>query len=57
MEYAVKAETKDGEVVTLKRGFATQSDAEDYPIHMSLWRRVWVEPVEPLAPHSLRSAD
>ena len=57
MEFAVKAETKDGEVVTLKRGFATQSDAEDYPIHMSLWRRVWVEPVEPLAPHSLRSAD
>ena len=54
MEYAVRAETKEGDVVTLKRGFASRSDAEDYPIHMSLWRRIWVELVEPLAPHSLR---
>jgi hypothetical protein len=45
MEYAVKAETKEGEVVTLKRGFASRSDAEDFPIHMNLWRRVWVERV------------
>ncbi len=47
MEYAVRAETKEGDVVTLKRGFASRSDAEDYPIQMNLWRRVWVEPVEP----------
>jgi hypothetical protein len=44
MEYAVKAETKKGEVVTLQRGFRTKSDAEDYPVRLSLWRRVWVEP-------------
>jgi hypothetical protein len=30
MEYAVRAETK-GDVVTLKRGFPSRSDAEDYP--------------------------
>jgi hypothetical protein len=47
MEYVVRAETKEGDVVTLKRGFQSRSDAEDYPIHLHLWRRVWVEPVEP----------
>ena len=45
MEYAVRAETKEGDVVTLKRGFPSRSDAEDYPIHLHLWRQVWVEPV------------
>jgi hypothetical protein len=44
MEYAVRAETKEGDVVTLKRGFPSRSDAEDHPIHLHLWRRVWVEP-------------
>jgi hypothetical protein len=36
MEYAVRAETKEGDVVTLKRGFPSLSDAEDYPIRLSL---------------------
>ncbi len=31
MEYAVRAETKEGDVVTLKRGFPSLSDAEDIP--------------------------
>jgi hypothetical protein len=44
MEYAVRAETKEGDVVTLKRGFTSLSDAEDYPVRLSLWHRVWVEP-------------
>jgi hypothetical protein len=56
MEYAVRAETKGDDVVTLKRGFSSQADAEDYPIHMSLWWRVWVEPVKPSAPNAPRSA-
>ena len=43
MEYAVKAETKEGDVIILRRGFQTRADAEDYPIRLSLWRRVWVE--------------
>ena len=43
MEYAVKAETKEGDVITLRRGFPSRSDAEDYPVRLSLWRRVWVE--------------
>jgi hypothetical protein len=41
MEYAVRAETKEGDVVTLKRGFPSVSDAEDYPVRLYLWRRVW----------------
>jgi hypothetical protein len=44
MEYAVRAETKEGDLVTLKRGFPSLSDAEDYPVRLYLWRRVWVEP-------------
>jgi hypothetical protein len=43
MEYAVKAETKEGDIVTLRRGFPSRSDAEDFPVRLSLWRRVWVE--------------
>ena len=43
MEYAVKAETKEGDVIILRRGFQTRADAEDYSIRLSLWRRVWVE--------------
>ncbi len=53
MEYAVKAETKEGDVITLRRGFQTRADAEDFPIRLSRWRRVWVErqlsePISPL---------
>ena len=36
MEYAVRAETKEGDVVTLKRGFPSLSDAEDYPVRLHL---------------------
>ena len=36
MEYAVRAETKEGDVVTLKRGFPSLSDAEDYPIRLCI---------------------
>ena len=36
MEYAVRAETKEGDVVTLKRGFPSVSDAEDYPVRLYL---------------------
>jgi hypothetical protein len=56
MEYAVRAETKEGDVVTLKRGFPSRSDAEDHPIRLHLWRRVWVERVEAYAPNSPPSA-
>ena len=40
MEYAVKAETKEGDVITLRRGLPSRSDAEDYPVRLSLWRRI-----------------
>jgi hypothetical protein len=46
MEYAVKAETHEGKVLTLRRGFASQEEAEDHPIQMSRWKRVWVEPID-----------
>jgi hypothetical protein len=52
MEYALRAETKEGDVVTLKRGFPSVSDAEDYPVRLYLWRRVWVEPDVPQQPLS-----
>jgi hypothetical protein len=45
MEYAVKAETKEGDVIILRRGFPSRSDAEDHPVRLSLWKRVWVERV------------
>lgn len=46
MEYAVKAETKEGAVLVLRRGFASREDAEDHPVTMSLWKRVFVEEIE-----------
>lgn len=46
MEFAVKAETHAGKVMTLRRGFPTEEAAEDHPVQMSLWKRVWVEPLE-----------
>lgn len=44
-EYAVKAETHDGSIMTLRRGFVSREDAEDHPVKASLWKRVWVESV------------
>ena len=45
LEYAVKAETHEGNVMVLRRGFASQASAEDHPVKIALWRRVWVEPI------------
>jgi hypothetical protein len=44
--YIVKAETHEGAILTLRKGFATQSEAEDHPVTMKFWKRVWVEPDE-----------
>ena len=49
MEYAVKAETYEGEVVTLREGFPSRAVAEDFPVRLAKWRRVWVERSEPEA--------
>ena len=46
MEYAVKAETHEGHVVILRRGFASTEDAEDHRVKLSQWRRVWIEQIE-----------
>ena len=43
MEYVVKAQSRDGKIAVLKRGFASKEEAEDHPIRMSDWKRVWVE--------------
>lgn len=45
-EYAVKGETFEGKVMTLRRGFGSRDDAEDHPVQMKLWKRVWVEPIK-----------
>jgi hypothetical protein len=50
LEYAVKAETKEGSVLTLRRGFLSEDEASDHPVQMSLWKRVWVEAIGQLAP-------
>lgn len=42
-EYVIKAETKLGNVLRLRGGFASREDAEDHPVKLSLWNRVWVE--------------
>ena len=46
MEYAIKVETLEGKVLILRRGFASQEEAEDHPIRMSHWKRVWVEAIQ-----------
>ena len=47
MEYVVKGETPEGEITIVKRGFASREEAEDHPIRMSHWKRVWVELIQP----------
>lgn len=42
-EYAVKAETKKGEILILQRGFRTKAEAEDLTVRQSEWKRVWVD--------------
>ncbi len=49
MEYAVKAETHEGKIVTLRDGFPSRAVAEDFPVRLATWRRVWVERIEPEA--------
>jgi hypothetical protein len=46
-EYAVKAETHDGKVVTLRERFPSREVAEDFPVRLAKWRRVWVERIKP----------
>jgi hypothetical protein len=46
MEYAVKAETHEGKIVTLHEGFPSRAVAEDFPVKLAKWRRVWVERIE-----------
>ena len=50
IEFAEKAETLEGNIKLLRRGFPSQDAAEDHPVQMSLWRRVWVEPIESIQP-------
>jgi hypothetical protein len=45
-ESAVKAETFEGMVVILQRGFESRFEAEDHRVTMSRWKRVWIERVE-----------
>lgn len=50
LEYAVKAETKEGNVFILRRGFPSEEAAGDHPVTLALWKRVWIEPVGPMLP-------
>jgi len=42
MPYAVMGETEHG-AVCIRRGFPNREAAEDHPVKMSLWKRVWVQ--------------
>jgi hypothetical protein len=42
-EYAVKAETFEGMIVLLQRGFESRFEAEDHRVTMARWKRVWIE--------------
>jgi hypothetical protein len=46
MEYAVFAETHNGTVGILRAGFPTEDDANDFPVRLRDWKRVWVEAVD-----------
>ena len=50
MAFAVMGETEHG--VLCLRSFATRNEAEDYPVILAKWRRVWVVeiPAEPSTP-------
>lgn len=37
------AETHEGNTFRLRGGFATRDAAEDHPVKMKLWKRIWVE--------------
>lgn len=47
-EFAVRAETKTGDVFTLERHFKSQADAEGYKVRGAKYRRVWIEKVPPV---------
>lgn len=47
MPFSVMAESKSGQVHTLRSGFPTRAKAEDHPVKMSEWSRVWIEHVQP----------
>jgi len=34
---------RDGRIAILKRGFVSYEAAEDHPVKMSDWKRVWIE--------------
>jgi len=42
-EFAVTAETHQGKVMVLRRGFMSRQEAEAHPVKLSLWKSVWVE--------------
>jgi hypothetical protein len=45
--YRVMAEDQEGQTFMLRGGFSSASRAEDHPVRLKHWKRVWVEPYEP----------
>ena len=47
-EFAVMGESAaTGKVHVLRRGFPSAEAAEDHPVRMKDFRRVWVQPIDP----------
>lgn len=54
-EFAVKGELQNGQIRTIERGFPTHEEAEDYPVRLSEWCRVWVEAIVEAGPQRERA--
>lgn len=44
-EFVLKGEKANGRIFQIERGFTSQEDAEDYPVRLAEWKRVWAEPL------------
>ena len=44
--FEVRAECLEGGILVLRR-FATREEAEDHPVTMAYWKRVWVQEADP----------
>lgn len=48
VQFCIRAETKHGHTLTLKKGFQSYEAAESYPVKLKLWKRVWVDAYAPV---------
>ncbi len=52
--FEVRAETHDGTILVLRR-FDSREAAEDHPVRLAAWKRVWVEEAPDKPPRDVSS--